>query len=498
MRAPTFLAALAAANLCAAAPAIAETFDLVIAHARVIDPESSLDAIRDIGVDGGRVAALSSGHLDGRTVLEARGLVAAPGFIDLHSHAYGAETAGYQAMDGVTTRLELEAGVFPVKVWYAAKAGRELINYGASVSHTAVRNFLQEEADGTPHRPRDPFASPDEVGTADHIHEAVPASVYARLTPMLDAGLAEGAIGIGSLTQYAPGITHQELLDVTRLAGQRHTCLFTHIRYGSLVEPGSTLEAVQENIANAAVSGACVHIVHINSMAMSSSPAMVALFHQARDHGVDISTEMYPWDASFDQVRSVIFDPGWEQRWGVRPEDLQSRSTGRRLTRAEFDALRAGKGDDGVLMHMNTEATLRATLQDPLVLVASDSVDIADDNSHPRSAGTFSRVLGHYVRETRAISLNEAIRKMSLMPAQRLEGFVPAMARKGRLKVGADADIVVFDPATVNAGADYLHAKAYSVGMRYVLVGGAPVVRDGRLVPGAHPGQPVYSKFKAP
>ncbi len=499
-RSPRLLVALAATSLWASMPASARTFDLVIAHAQVIDPQSGLDAVRDIGIEGGRVVALSTTHLDGHTDLEARGLVAAPGFIDLHSHAYGAETAGYQAMDGVTTRLELEIGVFPVKAWYDAKAGHELINYCASVSHNYVRNYWQEDADGTPHLTIDPFApvGPGVAGTGDHIHQAIPSSVYNKLVPLLDAGLAEGAIGIGSGTQYAPGATHQEMLDITRLAGQRHTCLFTHIRYGSLVEPNSTLEAIQENIANAAATGACVHIVHINSMAMSSAPAMVKLFHDARDHGVDISTEMYPWDASVDQVRSVIFDPGWEQRWGVGPEDLQSRVTGQRLTPAEFDALRNGKGDDGVLMHMNTEATLTALIKDPLVLIASDSSDIIDNYSHPRSAGTFSRVLGHYVREVRAITLNEAIRKMSLMPAQRLEGFVPSMKRKGRLSVGADADIVVFDPATVNAGADYLHAKAYSVGMKYVLVGGTPVVRDGQLVPGVHPGQPVYSKFKAP
>src|SRR6202034_2758650 len=215
------------------------------------------------------------------------------------------------------------------------------------------------------------------------IHQPIPPEKYPLFIPMLEAGLRDGAIGIGSGTQYAPGITRIEMLDLTRLAAQHHMCVFTHIRYGSLVEPGSTLEAVQEQIANAAITGACVHIVHINSMAMSSSPEMIRLFHGARDHGVDVSTELYPWDAS---------------------GDLQSRVTGKRLTQQEFDALRSGTGDDGVLMHMNTEETITKSLQDPLVLVASDSMDITDRNSHPRSAGTFSRILGHYVRETGTLS----------------------------------------------------------------------------------------------
>ena len=144
-------------------------------------------------------------------------------------------------------------------------------------------------------------------------------------------------------------------------------------------------------------------------------------------------------------------------------------------------------------MHMNTEDTITRALEDPLVLVASDSFDIEDRFSHPRSAGTFARVLGHYVREAGSLALPEAIRKMSLMPAQRLEAFVPAMHAKGRLQVDADADIVVFDPKTVEAGATYLDAKQYSRGFVYVIVGGVPVVRGGKLVPGVFPGKPIYS-----
>ena len=229
---------------------------------------------------------------------------------------------------------------------------------------------------------------------------------------------------------------------------------------------------------------------------MSSTPQMLALFHQARDHGIDVSTEVYPWDASVDQVRSVIFDPGWQRRWGVQPSDLQSRVSGKRLTSEEFDALRSGTADDGVLMHMNTEATINEALRDPLVLVASDTLDIENRYSHPRSAGTFARVLGRYVRETGVLTLSEAIRKMSLMPAQRLEQFVPAMKKKGRLQVGTDADLVIFDPQQVSERARYLDAKQYSKGILYVLVNGQLVVRDGSVVKDVFPGRPVYSRYR--
>jgi hypothetical protein len=487
-----------AADTAQTPPADAVVYDVVFENARAIDPETNLDAVRNIGVLGDKIRAISVAPLRGRKMIDAHGLVAAPGFIDLHSHAYGFETSTYQAMDGVTTRLELEAGVYPVKGWYQKKTGHELINYGATVNHDRVRYALQVGGDLSD--PKIPgFTSDDLPNTPEVealIHQPIPPEKYPLFIPMLEAGLKDGALGIGSLTQYAPGITRVEMLDLTRLAARHHMCVFTHIRYGSLVEPGSTLEAVQEQIANAAITGACVHIVHINSMAMSSSPEMIRLFHGARDHGVDVSTEAYPWDASVDQIRSVIFDPGWEKRWGVTPGDLQSRVTGKRLTQQEFDALRSGTGDDGVLMHMNTEETITKILQDPLVLVASDSMDIKDRYSHPRSAGTFARVLGHYVRETGALSLPDAIRKMTLMPARRLEGYVSAMREKGRLQVGADADIVVFDAARVGARATYLDAKEYSQGFEYVMVNGQLVVHKGQLVRNVYPGRPVYSDYR--
>src|SRR5450432_848225 len=243
----------------------AQTFDTVFMNARAIDPETGLDAVRNIGISGSTITAVSNTPLRGKKIIDAHGLIASPGFIDLHSHAYSYETATYQAMDGVTTRLELEIGVYPVKSWYDRKAGHELINYGASIDHDRVRYSLQMGGDLAD--PKIPGETMDDLpsGAAFDklINQAIPPEAYGRFVPILAAGLREGAIGIGSGTQYAPGITRPEMLDLTRLAAQEHMCVFTHIRYGSLTEPGSTLEAVQEQIANAAITGGCVHIVHI-------------------------------------------------------------------------------------------------------------------------------------------------------------------------------------------------------------------------------------------
>ncbi len=489
-----FLTAVAApGQLSAGASQTALIHDIVYAGARAIDPETGLDAIRNIAVDGDRIVAVSEAPLKGRRTIDARGLVAAPGFIDIHSHATTREAAGYQAKDGVTTRLELEIGTWPVSEWYRAKQGRELLNYGTSVGHTAVRYFIQkgEGAAGLAAL-RDPM----EKFGAKEAGGPLSGAATLRLSALLEQGLGEGAIGIGSGTQYAPGISRREMLDVTAIAARTATCLFTHIRYGSLVEPDSAFEAVQESIANAAATGACIHVAHINSMAMRDAPFMAALIADARRRGIDITTETYPWGGSVDAVRSHFFDPGWEARWGVAVGDLQSRATGKRLTQAEFDALRAGTADDGVIMHMNSEATIAALLRDRSVMIASDGGRIEGANGHPRSAGSFARVLGHYVRETKTIDLAEALRKITLMPAQRLEAFVPAMKRKGRLQPGMDADIVLFDPRTVGTRATYGDAARYSDGFRYVMVNGVLVVDRGKLADAVSPGRPIFSKVR--
>jgi hypothetical protein len=463
-------------------------YEIVFHNARVLDPETNLDAILDVGIVNNKIMAISTEVLTGSLEIDASGLVLAPGFIDLHSHSEGYETAAYQVMDGRTTRLELESGVYPVDSWYESKQGQELMNYGASVSHTAVRRHLQDQAENRLRGTLNPNLA--------IISQKIPEHIYEDFIPTLQQGLMAGAIGVGSGTQYAPGITRPEMLDVNLVTAKNEMCLFTHVRYGSLIEPYSTFEALQEVISNSAISGSCAHVVHINSMAMSATSELVDIMNNARSNGIDISTEMYPWDASNDRIRTLMFDPGWENRWGVTPQDLQSKSTGERLTQEEFDALRTGIGDDRVLMHMNTEETLILALQDPQMIIASDAGTLRDRFEHPRTAGTFSRVLGHFVREKKALTLMEAIRKMTLLPAQRLQDFTPGMKTKGRVQVGADADLVVFDPNLVASGATYLDAKQYSKGYHYVMVNGIFVVEEGSLVADVYPGKPVYGYLK--
>jgi len=208
----------------------------------------------------------------------------------------------------------------------------------------------------------------------------------------------------------------------------------------------------------------------------------------AARRGLDVTTEAYPYTATQTNLESAIYDDGWQEKFGITFKDLQWVATGERLTAESFARYRKEGGS--VIGHAIPEDISRLAVADPRVMVASDGL-IANSKGHPRGAGTFARVLGFYVREQKALSLMDAIRKMSLLPAQRLEKAVPSMLSKGRIKVGADADLTIFDAATVIDRATFDQPALYSEGIRHVLVGGVFVVRDEKIVEGAKPGKPV-------
>src|SRR5262249_10848396 len=207
-----------------------------------------------------------------------------------------------------------------------------------------------------------------------------------------------------------------------------------------------SLESLQEVIADAAASGASLHIVHIGSMAMKKAPEALRMIEGARARGLDVTTETYPYIAGATRLESAMFEPGWQEKLGVSYSDILWTATGERRTEESFGRYRRQGGQ--VVIFVTTEEMVRTAIANPLVLIASDG-RIVNGTGHPRGAGTYARLLGKYVREEKVVSLMDAIRKSSLMPAQRLESISTQMRQKGRLRVGADADISVFDPAKV-------------------------------------------------
>jgi N-acyl-D-aspartate/D-glutamate deacylase len=445
----------------------AQTYDIVLQRGRVMDPESGLDALRSVGITAKRIAAVSAGSLRGKVEVDASGLVIAPGFIDLHQHSQTAEAYGLKAMDGVTTALELEVGVSPVSEWYAARESKSLINFGASSGHIPARMAVMHDTGGL--LPRD--AAMNRPATPEE-QKAIEAAVQ--------KGLDEGALGLGMGITYTPTATPDEILSLFYLAAKFKRPVFVHMRAGNVIA------SLQEVITDAAASGAPLHIVHINSAATVKTADALRVIEGARARRLDVTTEAYPYTAGMTEIASAAYS-GWESQPPEYFATFLWPPTGERLTRESFERYHRQGGF--VAQFTNTEDMVRLAVSNPVVMIASDGI-----LEHPRSAGTYARVLGKYVREEKALTLMDAIRKSSLLPAQRLEAMSPQMRQKGRIKSGADADLAVFDPNSVIDKATFERPAQYSEGFRYVLVGGTFVVRDGKLQPGVHPGQGIHAR----
>jgi N-acyl-D-aspartate/D-glutamate deacylase len=463
-------------------------FDLVVRHGRVMDPESGLDAVRNIGIRRGQIAAISVQPLIGRQTIDATGLAVAPGFIDLHSHGQDERDARLQAQDGVTTALDVEHGVYPVAAWYASREGKAPIHYGATAGWDAARVKLKHGLD-VGHMPTDHAHSELRTTLQGWARDKATPEEIDRLIELLNQALDEGALGLGVHMEYTPGVGRDEVYRMFQFAARRGATVVVCKRLTDGREPANVLDGVQEALANAAATGASLHLAHVTSSCIQQTPFVLEMISHLRKSGVDVSTEVYPYTAGAAQLPSATHDEGWPERRGIPYSDLQWAATGERLTKESWERYRKQSGL--LIIHSMSEAIVDVAIAHPLVMIVSAAVPYDTGGEHPRGAGTFSRVLGRYVRERGRLSLMDALRKMTLMPAQRLERFVPMMRHKGRLRVGADADITAFDPATVVDRATYEKPMQPSAGIVHVIVGGISIVRDGTFIEDIFPGRAV-------
>ena len=298
----------------------------------------------------------------------------------------------------------------------------------------------------------------------------------------IEHGLNRGAVAVGFGLQYTPEATQWEALGVFRVAAKYNASCHVHMRSKGLATGLNIFTAVHEVIALSAISGAPGHIVHIQSTGNLTTPKLIEMIADAKKRGLDVSCEVYPYTAGMTDIKSAIFDPGWRARAKISYNNLQWVATGERLTKATFDKYRKQGGK--VIVHANPESLVREVVAHPVTMIASDGF-----MGHPRNAGCYSRILGKYVRENKDLSLMLALKKCSLWPAQRLEKCAPIFKKKGRVQVGADADLIIFDAAKIIDHATFTDAAKFSSGIKYTLIHGVPVVKNGKFQKDVFPGK---------
>ena len=476
----------------------ATNYDVVLNGGRVIDPESGLDAIRNIGIVGGTIAAISTEPMQGKMTINASGLVVAPGFINVHSHSWTRLGQEFELKDGVTTALELEAGAYPVAEFGTHEpigiADNARINFGASVGHAWARSAVLEADDpvsGADHMRANAIL---EGGTSGLERPAFRARLSAQqleaLREHLETGLDEGGLGIGMLLDYMSDVVDAaEMQLVFDVASEKQAPIIVHIRRGIAGDPSGLLEIIRF----AKASGAPVHVCHVQANAMGNIEAFLRLIREARDEGVKITTESFPYNGASTTISAAVFNRDWQTIFDITYEDVEWAATGERFNEEMWHVYRENYPGGLVIHHYNKEEWTSVATNAPDVIVAADGFPILtlEQKVAPFGIGANSRVLGRYVREKGTLSLQDAIAKMTYLPAKMLQDYSPSMAKKGRIKIGADADITMFNPATVIDNATYADPYQASSGIVHVLVGGQIAISDGKLQSDVYAGRRV-------
>ncbi len=479
-------------------PAKTADYDVVLSGGRVIDPESGLDAVRNVGIAGGSIAAISTEPMQGKAMIDVAGLAVSPGFINLHSHSWTPLGQEFELRDGVTTALELEAGAYPIAEFGThepiAIAGNARINFGASVGHAWARSAVLAPGDsvsGADHMRAVAITEGDVRGMErPAFREPLTPGQRAELRTHLEAGLEEGGLGIGMLLDYMSEVVDDdEMRLVFDVAADKQAPVIVHIRRGIAGDPSG----LKEIIRYAKASGAPVHVCHVQANAMSNIEEFLRLIREARDEGVEITTESFPYNGASTSISAAVFSRDWQTIFDITYEDVEWAATGERFNEQMWHEYREKYPGGLVIHHYNREEWTSIATNAPDVIVAADGFPIftLEHKVAPFGIGTNSRVLGRYVREKGSLSLQDAVAKMTYLPAKMLQDFSPNMAMKGRLKPGADADITVFDPATIIDNSTYADPYQASSGIVHVLVGGQFALRDSELQEGVFAGRRV-------
>ncbi len=449
-----------------------EEYHIVIKNGNIFNPSTDHELIGyNLGIKDGKILRITKEDISGKEEIDATGLVVSPGFIDLISYDPNSVGIRLKVLDGVTSNLAMHGGTEDAEQWYRAwSKNGVLTNFGASSFITRQR------------WPIVGYGIDTEMTNKEDIE---------KLVDNVRKNIEAGALGISFSFEYVPGIKH-EVVPLLNLAKEYNVPTFYHLRYSD-VDKG--LEGIEEVIEYGKKTGAIIHIMHINSTGgtfhMEKALEMV---NKAREEGLDITACVYPYDFWATYIDSARFRPGWQKRSRITYEDLQIGGTDIRITKDTFDKYRTQHLLVAAHGSMPEEELIMA-LKDPYIMIGSDTIIEPSGNNHPRGAGTYGRLFGKYVREKKVLSTMDAIKKVSYLPAKRMESVAPQMRYKGRIEIGSDADITIFEPETIIDKSTVKDTNLPSIGVEYVIINGVMVKNKNGIVEGVSPGKPIRSYF---
>lgn len=464
---------------------VTKLYDLVIENGRVIDPETSLDQIRNVAINGGKIVKVSGDALLGRTTINAENKVVTAGFIDIHSHTPTLLGQHMGLLDGITTQLDLEAGAYPIKQYGEHLKGGAQMNYGASVGHFAIRTKVMDGID-------QPYifsqGKAAKFGGKAFTQPASDAQIEA-MRLLIHQGLDEGGLGIGVLLDYMTrAVSPAELEMVFNTAAARQVPVYVHVRRGYTGDPKGLYEVIEL----AKRTQAALLVCHITHNAMGQIKEWLAAIDHANEHGANITTETLSYAAGGTSISADVFvHRDWRKMFDIDYHDVQWVATGEWLTKESWEKYSREQPNGMVNHHYVKEQWIETALKWPKMMVSTDALPAFDRDvfTNPNVSGTFARVLGHYVRDRKILTLNEGLTRLSLNQAKWMEHASPLFAKKGRIQESMDADIVIFDPKTIKANADYGKPYLASSSIEFVLVAGRIVVANGQQLEGRYPGK---------
>lgn len=445
-------------------------FDLVIQNGLVIDPSNRIYSRLNVGVKNGRIAAVTRDGIRGAAEIDAAGLVVSPGFIDMHIHEdlYHAEKDAFvfvisdsMLKMGVTTVIGGNCGkgsvMNPVEYLDAVDRLGCPINIGMLAPHEKLRATF---GDFNKYKP----VGQNEIDS---------------MSKLLQKHLDGGCLGLSLGMEYTPGIDEAEVTALMSVVEKNHKIVTVHQRS----DGDRAISSVEEVISYAASTRCKLQISHLSSMcSFGGMEEAISIIDSCRSEGLDIGFDGYPYYAFCTSLGSAVFDDGFLERYHygdeyyARLQVASGNSQGNEMNKEALHALRKKEPGALIVAHLLNEEEVVQCITHPACIVVSDGL-YSNGQGHPRGSGTFPKLIREYVIEKKLLTLEDAIEKITCMPAKRM-----GLSGKGSLKIGSDADITIFDLNKIKDGATYQEPRKQPTGIEYVIINGETALKSGEIV----------------